>query len=269
MGEHVRSRREDRALTETFGIAGSGPFAATFLARLQAGGVDIRPVEELARNQRDGLQQLSTLLMVPRDLLELEDILIGPEGLARQLPIRSRIVIAADLPPRFVRALRARIPRHVALVDAPFIGSQQDARDGRLTFLLGGDPDPVAALSPLLSKLSFRTIHTGEFGTASSAKVVNDFLSAASSALTRVALEWAELQSLDMEAALDLVREALSPSAEKSADPARTGRVGADSAASMTASIETAFDEALAEVHLTPSRRQKRPVAMIRPRAIH
>ncbi|WP_170063400.1 NAD(P)-binding domain-containing protein [Albidovulum inexpectatum] len=256
-------------MTETLGIAGSGPFAATFLARLQAGGIDIRPTDELVRNRGNGLQQLSTLLLVPHDLLELEDILIGQSGLARQLPIRSKIVIAADLPPRFVRALRARIPRHVALVDAPFIGSQQDAREGRLTFFLGGEPEPIAALDPLLARLSRRAIHTGEFGTATSAKVLNDFLSAASSALTRVALEWAELQSLDMQAALDIARDALSPSDESSADPARTARVGAESAASMTASIETALDEALAEVHLTPSRRQKRPVAMIRPRAIH
>jgi enamine deaminase RidA (YjgF/YER057c/UK114 family) len=53
--------------------------------------------------------------------------------------------------PDAVRALASELPAGARLVDAPVSGSVDQATDGTLTVLVGGDPDDLAAVEPVLA----------------------------------------------------------------------------------------------------------------------
>ncbi|SDL25462.1 3-hydroxyisobutyrate dehydrogenase [Streptomyces indicus] len=70
--------------------------------------------------------------------------------------------------PELVREVAAGLPKEVALVDAPVLGSTDKARAGTLGLLAGGDAD---AVEPVLSALGTVT-RTGPSGTGAALKLV-------------------------------------------------------------------------------------------------
>ena len=65
------------------------------------------------------------------------------------------------------------------LVDAPAFGTPQDAREGRLTMVIGGADSAVERCRPVLDKLATRTIRAGATGSAQAAAAIADYLRAA------------------------------------------------------------------------------------------
>ncbi len=246
------------------GIAGSGRAARPFLARLRAGGL-------APRQATGGLAGLTTLIIVPRDIGECEALLFEPEGFAKSAPDLQTIIIASTLSPRYVRALRGRIRAGIALVDAPFTGTQLAAEEGRLTFFLGGPKEDVNRLAPIFDRLGAKAIRMGGFGAAMAAKVMNDFLAASSNAMTRIALDWAEAQGIDEARLLGITGETLSLAAPgiDAGDQTPAGAAGDDCVNALVREVEIALDNALAGAHLTPPRALEDVFRGLRQRHLH
>ena len=203
-------------MTRPVGVAGCGRMGAPMLAALigagvPARGLDLRPPSDygaLAPAMTDdpvafGLG-LRTLLTVVRDEAETERLLFGPAGLARA-PDLETLVVCSTLSPRYVRGLRARVPEAVALVDAPMSGAEVAARERRLSFMLGGEDAVLDALTPLLSAMGRHVHRMGPFGAGMSAKVLNNLLAASHTAMTRLALDWADAEGIDEARLLALI----------------------------------------------------------------
>lgn len=71
--------------------------------------------------------------------------------------------------------LAARAPQGVRVVDSPVTGAVDGARTGRLTLFVGGDPDVVETVTPVLSELG-RVIACGRLGTGNVVKLVTNQL---------------------------------------------------------------------------------------------
>lgn len=247
------------------GIAGSGRAARAFAARLRATGLAPRPAA-------DDFQGLRTLLLVPTDIGECESLLFEAEGFARRAPSLQVIILAATLSPRYARALRGRIRPEIALVDAPFTGTQRAAEDGRLSFFLGGRKDEVERLAPVFDRLGAKAIRMGGFGAAMAAKVMNDFLAASSNAMTRIALDWAEAQGIDEVRLLGITGETLGGLAAPGmdlGDQTPAGAAGDDCVTALVREVEIALDNALAGAHLTPPRALEDVFRGLRQRHLH
>jgi 3-hydroxyisobutyrate dehydrogenase-like beta-hydroxyacid dehydrogenase len=198
------------------GIAGCGRMGAPMLAALRAAGFDARgfdirpPIEfgPLAPAMTDDparfAADLKTLLTVVRDIDQTEDVLFGAQGFALA-PRIERVLICSTLSPRYLHGLRDRVPAHVALIDAPMSGAQVAAREARLSFMLGGQPADLHAVQPLLDAMGVHFHRMGPFGAGMQAKVLNNLLAAASTAMTRLVLDWADSASLDENALLALI----------------------------------------------------------------
>jgi 3-hydroxyisobutyrate dehydrogenase-like beta-hydroxyacid dehydrogenase len=244
------------------GIAGSGRVARVFRARLAAAG--------LATGAAAGdLTALRTLLLVPSDIGDCENLLFEAEGFAKKAPALQTIVLAATLSPRYVRALRGRIRTEVTLVDAPFTGSLRAAEEGRLTFFLGGRKDEVDRLLPVFDRLGAKAIRMGGFGAGMAAKLMNDFLAASSTAMTRIALDWAEAQGIDEARLLDVAGETLPGLAGAGPDSLDHGPAGDDCVTALVREVEIALDNALAGAHLTPPRALEDVFRGLRQRHLH
>ncbi|MFC3614065.1 NAD(P)-dependent oxidoreductase [Lutimaribacter marinistellae] len=198
------------------GVAGCGRMGAGMLAALRrngfdAQGFDIRPPSEfgpmaphVTNDAQAFSQDLDTLITVVRDIAQTEDVLFGAQGFIHAKHL-SRILICSTLSPRYTRALRDRAPDHISLIDAPMSGAQIAAEEARLSFMLGGSDASLDAAQPLLSAMGRHFHRMGQFGSGMQAKVLNNLLAAANTAMTRLVLDWADTAGLDERALLDLI----------------------------------------------------------------
>lgn len=185
--------------------------AALCGAGFDAEGFDIRPAAEfgplaphVGNDPAAFAQRLETLVTVVRDIAQTEEVLFGRQNFATA-PRLERIVICSTLSPRYVTALRARLPRRIALIDAPMSGAQIAAQERRLSFMLGGEPEELDAIQPLLEAMGRHFLRMGPFGAGMQAKVLNNLLAAANTAMTRMVLDWADRTGLEEGALLALI----------------------------------------------------------------
>ncbi|MEX0316651.1 MAG: NAD(P)-dependent oxidoreductase [Ruegeria sp.] len=198
------------------GVAGCGRMGAPMLGALcragfDARGFDIRPPREfgaLSEHMTDDAAAfaagLETLLTVVRDVPQTEDVLFGAQGFVRTASLR-RIILCSTLSPRYVLALRARLPEQITLIDAPMSGAQIAAEEARLSFMLGGEDSDLDAAQPLFAAMGSHFHRMGGFGAGMQAKVLNNLLAASHTAMTRLVLDWAEQAGLDQRKLLDLI----------------------------------------------------------------
>lgn len=259
-------------MTRDFGIAGTSFAAQPFLHRLRTAGVCVRPLGALASALVNDLEGPENLILMPRDIMESEALLFETEAYARMPSVRL-IVLSATLSPRYTRALRARVPARIALVDAPFVGSVRQIETGLPSFLLGGEPDVLDHIQPLFDVLGHATTRMGGFGTAMAAKVLQDCLAAATSAMTRSAIDWAEAQGIEETRLVSLLEASFGPRLPRAvSDPASlvtNALPGDDAGTVLVKKVESAIDAALAGVHLNPPRGFTRTAAGLKARHVH
>ena len=75
-----------------------------------------------------------------------------------------------------------------AIVDAPVSGTADHVAEGKLTVLIGGDPDAVERVRPILAAYAEPIMCTGELGTALGIKLINNMLFAANAQLVAAAV---------------------------------------------------------------------------------
>lgn len=73
-------------------------------------------------------------------------------------------------------------------VDGPVSGGPLAAKAGSMTMLLGGDPDAIAKLGPVLDVITAKTVVVGGAGAGHAAKIANNMLCAANLVLVGEAL---------------------------------------------------------------------------------
>jgi 3-hydroxyisobutyrate dehydrogenase-like beta-hydroxyacid dehydrogenase len=91
-------------------------------------------------------------------------------------------------------------------VEAPLTGGAIGARNRALVFMVGGEPEPVARVTPLLDALGRATVHLGPVGTGSTMKLVNSLLAFTCTWASLEGLSLAAAAGIDLRAAVEVVR---------------------------------------------------------------
>lgn len=105
------------------------------------------------------------------DPTALEEVALGPDGLAEGLEAGSVLIEMSTVGPDAVRDLARRLPEGVDVLDAPVRGSVQQAEDGELKIFVGGRQDVYRAWEEVLSVLGTPQ-HVGPLGTGAAMKLV-------------------------------------------------------------------------------------------------
>jgi 3-hydroxyisobutyrate dehydrogenase-like beta-hydroxyacid dehydrogenase len=153
------------------------------------------PVEDLKAR---GASEAAT----PRELALLSDIVVlcvtgspevqavvsGPDGLAAAgKPLL--IIDCSTSDPSITTRLAAELAEAgITLIDAPLSRTPADAHAGTLDVMVGGDPEVVSRVRPVLDAFAARVVHTGPTGTGHTMKLLNNFLSMGYAALYSEAL---------------------------------------------------------------------------------
>ncbi len=85
--------------------------------------------------------------------------------------------------PSFSRKMAEQATAHnVRFLDAPVAGSKNQAQDGVLRFIIGGEADDVEEAKPLFEIMGSGTVHVGAHGMGTSLKLVVNYLLASAMA---------------------------------------------------------------------------------------
>lgn len=91
-------------------------------------------------------------------------------------------------------------------VEAPLTGGAAGARRRSLVFMVGGNPDAVDRVRPVLERLGRATFHLGPVGAGTTMKLVNSLVAFAATWSSLEALSLAAAEGLDLAAAVEVVR---------------------------------------------------------------
>jgi 3-hydroxyisobutyrate dehydrogenase-like beta-hydroxyacid dehydrogenase len=119
----------------------------------------------------------------------------------------SRIAIHSTVHPDTVVELAAQAAaRQIAVLDAPVSGGGPAAAAGKLTVMIGGAEEAVAAARPIFETFGGLIVRVGEVGAGQMAKLVNNALMAAHVAMAHYGLTAAAALGLDRAALSEIVK---------------------------------------------------------------
>jgi 3-hydroxyisobutyrate dehydrogenase len=111
------------------------------------------------------------------DSPDVEQVLVGPDGVAEGAPRGSLVVDCSTISPAVTRDLASRLARQdVAMVDAPVSGGSEGAQKGTLTIMVGGDAADVERARPVLASMGATITHMGPIGAGQATKAVNQVI---------------------------------------------------------------------------------------------
>jgi 3-hydroxyisobutyrate dehydrogenase-like beta-hydroxyacid dehydrogenase len=116
----------------------------------------------------EGAEVVITMLADPQALVAVSE---GAEGFGRALAPGQTVVEMSTVGPDAISRLRRALPDGVALVDAPVLGSRDEAENGALVVLVGGARTDVDRVRPVLERFG-TVIHAGDVGAGAAAKLV-------------------------------------------------------------------------------------------------
>jgi 3-hydroxyisobutyrate dehydrogenase len=117
------------------------------------------------------------LLMVPSS--DVVEKLLLEDGLLRRLKPGSIVLDMSSSRPSSTVALAETAARQgVHFVDAPVSGGQAKAIPGELAIMVGGDPEAVERVRPVLETMGSTIQRTGPTGSGHALKALNNLLSA-------------------------------------------------------------------------------------------
>jgi len=103
----------------------------------------------------------------------VEAAALGPDGFLSGLAPGQTWIDSSTVNPSFSRNMAAAAnARGIRFLDAPVSGSKGVAAAAKLTFLVGGEAEDLAACRPLLEAMGSKIIHCGDHGLGASLKMV-------------------------------------------------------------------------------------------------
>ncbi len=139
----------------------------------------------------------------PRDVRE---VFLGRDGALAGIKAGGVLVDMTTSEPSLAREIHeAAKAKGVASVDAPVSGGDVGAKNAALSIMVGGEPEAVEAVRPLLECMGKTIVHQGPAGAGQHTKMVNQVLIATGMIGVCEALLYGHKAGLDLETVLKSV----------------------------------------------------------------
>lgn len=136
------------------------------------GGAAAETLAEVARGKD------AVITMLPNDKI-VREVVLGDGGVAGALARGSVVVDMSTSDPTASRSLaEALAARGIEFVDAPVMGGVVFAKDATLDIMVGGKPDVIGRLRPVLSAMGRNVMECGGVGTGHALKALANYVNA-------------------------------------------------------------------------------------------
>ena len=140
------------------------------------------------------------------DAPDVEDVALGTGGIIHSLAPDSVYIDMSTIDPHATRGIgKAFAERDIEMIDAPVARTLEMAWQGKSFLMLGGDPDAIERVRPVLDSVSEISIYCGPRGNGSATKLTNNFLANGILAVAVEALGIAIKSGLSLETVLETV----------------------------------------------------------------
>ena len=154
----------------------------------------------------------AVVTMLP-DSPDVEAVALGPGGIVSSAAAGALYLDMSSIRPDVARQVAAAgAERSLRCLDAPVSGGERGAIDGKLSIMVGGAAEDVAAARPLLDVMGATILHVGPAGAGQTVKAANQLIVAGNIALVAEALVFLQAQGVDVEAAVEVLRGGLAGS---------------------------------------------------------
>lgn len=107
----------------------------------------------------------------------VETVAFGDNGFMNTLETGKLWIDSSTVNPSFSKQMAQKaVAQGIRFIDAPVAGSKNQAADGVLAFLCGGDAIDVEEATPLFEIMGSRVVHVGGHGMGTSLKIVVNYL---------------------------------------------------------------------------------------------
>ncbi|WP_104484581.1 3-hydroxyisobutyrate dehydrogenase [Acinetobacter indicus] len=136
----------------------------------QAGGV-------VCQSPQDVAQQANVVVTMLPAAQHVRTVYLGEQGILNVLPAGSLCIDSSTIDPKTIQDVAAAAQaRQIQVCDAPVSGGTLGAKEGTLTFMVGGDAATFEAVKPVLSAMGKNLVHCGAIGTGQVAKICNNLI---------------------------------------------------------------------------------------------
>ena len=107
----------------------------------------------------------------------VEQVILGPDGVADGLRKGGVVIDMSTIDPYTSQRVGAELKkRGIDMVDSPVGKTSEHAATGTLTLMVGGDPDVVESVKPVLDCMGSETFYCGGLGMGHAMKITNNLL---------------------------------------------------------------------------------------------
>ncbi len=115
-----------------------------------------------------------TMLPEPQ---HVEQVILGPNGVAEGLRRGGVVIDMSTIDPYTSQAVGAELKkRGIDMVDSPVGKTSEHAASGTLTLMVGGDPEVIERVKPVLDRMGSETFYCGGPGMGHAMKITNNLL---------------------------------------------------------------------------------------------
>jgi 3-hydroxyisobutyrate dehydrogenase len=139
----------------------------------------------------------------------VREVVFGSAGLAEGFRRGALLLDTSSAEPWITRDIAGQLgSQGVAMVDAPVSGAAWGAQAAELVFMVGGAPDDVARVRPLLDIMGRAVFHLGGLGAGHTMKCLNNLITAITLTATAEGLAIGTRCGLDPAVMTDVLNEA-------------------------------------------------------------
>lgn len=136
----------------------------------QAGGI-------VCQSPQDAAQQANVVVTMLPAAQHVRTVYLGEQGILNVLPAGSLCIDSSPIDPKTIQDVAAAAQaRQIQVCDAPVSGGTLGAKEGTLTFMVGGDAATFEAVKPVLGAMGKNLVHCGAIGTGQVAKICNNLI---------------------------------------------------------------------------------------------
>ncbi len=138
---------------------------------------------------------------------QVADVLHRADGVLAGLKTGSFVIdFSTAMPDETLKEAAAVAAVGGRLVDAPMTRTPKEAEEGRLNLIVGGDPEAVDAVMPVLQAVGENIFRAGPVGTGHRLKLLHNFLALGNSALLAEAFACAAKGGVDLSTFCEVIR---------------------------------------------------------------
>ena len=149
----------------------------------------------------EAAQGADVVITCVSDTPDVETVILGADGVIHGAAAGAVVVDMSTISPAATRQMAETLAeKGVRMIDAPVSGGSEGAENGTLSIMIGGDPEDVARVRPVLEAMGETLSHIGPIGSGQLTKAINQIVVAGT--------YWsvAEGMALGVKAGLDMAK---------------------------------------------------------------